>query len=330
MRPFVYTQPKTPQAAVSAAAANKQAKYLGGGTNLIDLMKEDVERPTELIEVADLSFNEIKANKAGGYTLGAMRSNSDTANHPDIRKNYPLLSMAMLSAATVQIRNMATNGGNLLQRTRCPYFFETSMPCNKREPGTGCGARKGMNALHAVFGWNDKCVAVNPSDMCVALAAIGATVQIQQPNGTTRTIDFVDFHRLPGDQPERDNNLQPNELITAIDLPKPIFADHYYYLKIRERSSYAFALVSVAAGLQIDGGTITKAGLAMGGMAHKPWKLTEAEAFLSGKKPTPENFQQAAELAMRSARALPDNKYKIKMGKIAIVRALSQAFERNA
>ncbi|MPR35126.1 FAD binding domain-containing protein [Salmonirosea aquatica] len=330
MRPFVYTQPQNPQAAVSAAAANKQAKYLGGGTNLIDLMKEDVERPTELIEVADLSFNDIKSNNAGGYTLGAMASNSDTANHPDIRKNYPLLSMAMLSAATAQIRNMATNGGNLLQRTRCPYFFETSMPCNKREPGTGCGARKGMNAQHAIFGWSDECVAVNPSDMCVALAAIGATVHVQQPGGKSRTIDFADFHRLPGDQPEKDNTLQPNELITAIDLPKPIFTDHYYYLKIRERSSYAFALISVAAGLQMEGGTIAKAGLAMGGVAHKPWKLTEAEAFLSGKKPTQDNFQQAAELAMRPARTLSDNEYKVEMGKKAIVRALTQAFEKNA
>ncbi len=330
MRPFVYTQPQTPQAAVSAAAANKQAKYLGGGTNLIDLMKEDVERPTELIEVADLEFDQIKTNQEGGYTLGAMASNADTANHPDIRKNYPLLSMAMLSAATAQIRNMATNGGNLLQRTRCPYFFETSMPCNKREPGSGCGALKGMNAQHAIFGWSDQCVAVNPSDMCVALAALGATVEVQQPGGKTRTIDFADFHRLPGDQPEKDNTLQPDELITAIDLPKPIFADHYHYLKIRERSSYAFAIISVAAGLQIEGGTIAKAGLAMGGVAHKPWKLAEAEAFLSGKKPTQENFEQAADLAMRPARTLPDNEYKIEMGKKAIVRALAQAFEKNA
>ena len=330
MRPFVYTQPQNPQDALSASAANETAKYLGGGTNLIDLMKEDVERPTELIEVADLSFNSIKANRNGGYSLGAMLNNSDTANHPDIRKNYPLLSMAMLSAATAQIRNMATNGGNLLQRTRCPYFYETSMPCNKREPGTGCGARNGMNALHAIFGWNDQCVAVNPSDMCVALAALGAKIQVQQTDSKSRTIDFADFHRLPGDEPEKDNNLQPNELITSIELPKPVFSDHYYYLKIRERSSYAFALISVAAGLQIQGGTIAQAGLAMGGVAHKPWKLTEAEDFLRGKKPTTENFEQAAELAMRNARPLSDNEYKIEMGKKAIVRALTQAYEKNA
>ncbi|PHN02403.1 FAD binding domain-containing protein [Flavilitoribacter nigricans] len=330
MRPFVFTQAQNQEQALAAAAANETAKYLGGGTNLIDLMKEDVERPSELIEVAGLGFQEIKSNQNGGYTLGAMLSNADTANHPDIRRHYPLLSMAMLSAATAQIRNMATNGGNLLQRTRCPYFYETSMPCNKREPGSGCGARNGMNALHAIFGWNEQCVAVNPSDMCVALAAIGAKVQVQRVNGTTRTIDFSDFHRLPGDQPEADNTLQPNELITAIELPKPAFSKHYYYLKIRERSSYAFALISVAAGLQIENGTIVRAGLAMGGVAHKPWKLTRAEEFLTGKLPQTKNFEQAAELAMREARPLEDNEYKVEMGKKAIVRALTQAYEKNA
>ncbi len=330
MRPFVYTQAQNPQEALSAATANETAKYLGGGTNLIDLMKEDVERPTELIEVADLKFNEIKPNSRGGFTLGAMANNSDTANHPDIRKNYPLLSMAMLSAATAQIRNMATNGGNLLQRTRCPYFYETSMPCNKRETGTGCGARNGMNALHAIFGWNDHCVAVHPSDMCVALAAIGANVQVQQANGQLRTIDFSDFHRLPGDRPEKDTNLQPGELITAIELPKPVFSDHYYYLKIRERSSYAFALISVAAGLQMQSGTIANAGLAMGGVAHKPWKLTDVEKYLKGKKPSQSTFEEAAELAMKDAKPLEDNKYKVEMGKKAIVRALTQAYERGA
>lgn len=328
MRPFTYTHPQNPKEALSAATSNETAHYLGGGTNLIDLMKEDVERPTELIEVADLKFNEIKSNSKGGYTLGAMANNSDTANHPEIRKNYPLLSMAMLSAATAQIRNMATNGGNLLQRTRCPYFYETSMPCNKREPGSGCGALNGMNALHAIFGWNDNCVAVHPSDMCVALAAIGAKVQVQQADGASRTIDFTDFHRLPGDQPEKDTNLQPNELITAIELPQPVFADNYYYLKIRERSSYAFALLSVAAGLQIQSGTIAKAGLAMGGVAHKPWKLSQAENYLKGKTPSQENFERAAELAMQEARPLSGNEYKVEMGRKAIVRALSQAYER--
>lgn len=330
MRPFLYIEPKNPQEALAASAANSAAKYLGGGTNLIDLMKEDVERPAELIEVADLNFKEIKADGKGGYIVGAMCNNAETANHPEIRRNYPLLSMAMLSAATVQIRNMATNGGNLLQRTRCPYFYEVSMPCNKRAPGTGCGAIKGINTQHALFGWSDQCVAVNPSDMCVALAALGATVHVQQADGGRRTIDFADFHRLPGNQPEKDNTLQPNELITAIELSAPVFSDHYYYLKIRERSSYAFALVSVAAGLQIQGGTIAKAGLAMGGVAHKPWKLTAVESFLEGKEPSASNFEAAADLAMREARPLSDNGFKVEMGKKAVIRALSQAYERTA
>jgi len=284
MRPFNYIAAKTRQEALTAIQEREEAKYLGGGTNLVDLMKEDVERPEHLIEVADLDNDRITANAAGGYTLGAAKSNSATANAPEIRKNYPLLSMAMLSAATAQIRNMATNGGNLLQRTRCPYFFETSMPCNKREPGSGCGALEGANAKHAIFGWSKSCVATHPSDMCVALAALEATLTVQAPDGSERTIDFTDFHRLPGSSPEKDNTLEPGELITAIDLPKPQFTEHYHYLKIRERSSYAFALISVAAGLKIRGGIITDAGLAMGGVAHKPWKLTNAEAYLIGKK----------------------------------------------
>ncbi|MDT0643450.1 xanthine dehydrogenase family protein subunit M [Zunongwangia sp. F363] len=328
MRPFTYTGAKSTEEALRAA--NSDSHYLGGGTNLIDLMKEDVERPGQLIEVASLDYKRITPNEDGGLKLGAMLSNSDTANHPDIRTRYPLLSMAMLSAATAQIRNMATNGGNLLQRTRCPYFYETSMPCNKREPGTGCGALHGMNATHAIFGWSEDCVAVHPSDMCVALAAIGATVEVQQPDGSSRMIEFTDFHRLPGDHPEKDTNLMPGELITAIHLSKPVFSDHYYYLKIRERASYAFALVSVAAGLNIKGGVIAEAGLAMGGVAHKPWKLFEAEKFLSGKKPNQANFETAAELAIKDAKPLEDNKYKVEMGKKAIVRALSQAYERKA
>ncbi len=329
MRPFTYTGAKTTEEALTAAQSNTKAQYLGGGTNLLDLMKEDVERPDQLIEIAGLDHKEITRNESGGLTLGGMLNNSDTANHREVRTGYPLLSMAMLSAATAQIRNMATNGGNLLQSSRCPYFYEVSMPCNKREPGTGCGALKGMNALHAIFGWSDKCVSVHPSDMAVALAAIGATVEVRKPDdGSSRMIEFNDFHRLPGDQPEKDTNLMPGELITAIHLPKPIFSDHYYYLKIRERSSYAFALVSVAAGLQIQGGTITKAGLAMGGVAHKPWKLKAAEDYLSGKAPNQENFEAAAELAMKDARPLEDNKYKVEMGKKAIVRALTQAYQR--
>lgn len=330
MRPFTYTGAKNTEEALRAANSNTNAHYLGGGTNLIDLMKEDVERPDELIEVASLDYKNITSNDNGGLSLGGMLNNSETANHPEVRRKYPLLSMAMLSAATAQLRNMATNGGNLLQRTRCPYFYETSMPCNKREPGTGCGALKGMNSLHAIFGWSENCIAVHPSDMCVALAAIGATIEVLQPGGSSRMIEFTDFHRLPGNQPDKDNTLEHGELITAIHLPEPVFSDHYYYLKIRERTSYAFALVSVAAGLQIKSGVITKAGLALGGVAHKPWKLTQVENYLTGKTPNMENFEGAAELAMEEAKPLEDNKYKVEMGKKAIVRALTQAYERKA
>lgn len=325
MKPFTYTGTTSKDEALKAFT--NTSHYLSGGTNLLDLMKEHVEQPDQLIHVKNLRYKSISSNKDGGYSVGAMLSNADTANHKDIRTHYPLLSMAMLSAATAQIRNMATNGGNLLQRTRCPYFFETSMPCNKRESGSGCGALKGMNAQHAIFGYSDKCIATHPSDMCVALAAIGATVEVQQPDGSSRTIDFTGFHRLPGDHPEKDTNLEPGELITAIHLPKPVLSNQYAYVKIRERSSYAFALISVAAGFEVADGTISNIGLAMGGVAHKPWKLAEVEDFLLGKKPTEANFKKAAELAMNDAKPFEDNAYKVSMGKKAIVRALMQATE---
>ena len=330
MRPFNLIQSGTVAEALQATVASARPKYLAGGTNLVDLMKEDVERPETVVEVAGLDEKSIRPTSQGGLRLGGMLNNTDTANHPDVRRDYPLLSMAMLSAATEQIRNMATNGGNLLQRTRCPYFYETSMPCNKREPGSGCGALNGMNALHAIFGWSEACVATNPSDMNVALAALGATVELMQPGGGTRRIPFTELHRLPGDAPERDTNLEPGELIVGIELDAPRFSDHYYYLKIRERSSYAFALVSVAAGLQVQGGRITAAGLAMGGVAHKPWKLTAAEEYLVGKAPETDTFEAAAELAMRDARPLEENEYKIEMGHRAVVRALEQAIARQA
>ena len=331
MRPFTYLYPRNEGEALQAATDSAaQAKYLGGGTNLLDLMKEDVERPDRLIEVADLPYQRVTRNTDGGYTIGAMLSNSATANHPEIRNNYPLLSMTILAAATAQIRNMATNGGNLLQRTRCPYFYETSMPCNKREPGSGCGALKGMNATHAVFGWSEDCVATYPGDMAVALTALGASITVQSPDGTSRNLALTDFYRLPEDEPERDNNLRPGELITGIQLPAPAFPAHFYYLKIRERSSYAYALVSVAAGLQVENDRITKVALAMGGVAHKPWRLTEAESFLTGKSLTTENFAEAGVIAMRDARPLSQNEYKIPMGERAVARALELAYQRKA
>ncbi|MDP5045118.1 MAG: xanthine dehydrogenase family protein subunit M [Leeuwenhoekiella sp.] len=329
MRPFQFHSPQSASEAVSQHTQNKKTHYLGGGTNLLDLMKEDVERPDHIVEVADLPFKEIKKNASGGLSLGAMVSNTHTANNPLVKENYPLLSMAILAAATEQIRNMATNGGNLLQRTRCPYFYETSMPCNKREPGTGCGALTGVNSKHAIFGWSESCVATHPSDMSVALAALDATVTVQNQEGKSRTIPFSEFHRLPGDQPEKDTNLNTGELITAIDLPKSAYPKHYYYLKVRERSSYAFALVSAAVGLQIENNTITKAGLALGKVAHKPWKLDKVEKFLIGKKATKETFEAAADLALQDAKPLDQNEYKIELAKKTLVRALLQATSRS-
>lgn len=328
MIPFKFNSPADVNQALELASNNDNAQYLGGGTNLIDLMKENVEQPDELIEVADLSYKDIKKTSDGGLSLGATATNTETANHPLVRENYPLLTMAILAGATEQIRNMATNGGNLLQRTRCPYFYETAMPCNKREPGTGCGAKNGMNKLHAIFGWSDDCVAVHPSDMCVALAALNATVTVQQPDGKTKAIPFSGFHRLPGNQPEKDTDLEAGELITSITLPKPLFPDHYYYLKIRGRSSYAFALVSIAAGLQLENGTIKKAGLAMGGVAHKPWKLSKTEKMLVGKKPEKQVFEEAARLAMKEAKPLSQNEYKITLGEKAIAMALTKSSNR--
>ena len=286
MRPFRYTRASDANAAVQSATANGNSKFLAGGTNIIDLMKEDVERPDELIDITRLNFGQIRtisegANK-GGVSIGALAKNTDTANHPLIRQNYPLLSQAILSGATAQLRNMATNGGNLNQRTRCQYFYQIGMPCNKREPGTGCGALAGINRYHAILGWSDKCVAVHPSDMCVALVALDAVVKVQGANNQERTIPFADYHRLPGDTQQKDNNLNPGELITAIEFPKNNFADKSYYLKIRERSSYAFALVSVAAALEMNGNQIKQARIAMGGVAHKPWRATDAEKFLIG------------------------------------------------
>ncbi|HVF96037.1 MAG TPA: FAD binding domain-containing protein, partial [Flavisolibacter sp.] len=238
---------------------------------------------------------------------------------------FPLLSQAILAGASAQIRNMATNGGNLNQRTRCPYFYEVAMPCNKREPGSGCSALEGINRMHAIFGWSEKCVAVHPSDMCIALVALDAVVKVQGADGRERSIPFVDYHRLPGDTPEKDNNLNPGELITVIEIPKNNFADKSYYLKVRDRSSYAFALISVAAAVEIGGSEIKGARIAMGGVAHKPWRAMEAEKFLVGKPPTEASFKEGAAIAMKGAKPLEHNLYKIELGKKAIVRALMQA-----
>lgn len=324
MRPFKYSNASDANAAAKIVAANMNAKFLAGGTNLLDLMKEDVERPNELVDVARLNLTQIKTTGAG-VSIGALAKNTDTANHTIIRQDYPLLTQAILAGASAQIRNMATNGGNLLQRTRCSYFYDTAMPCNKREPGTGCGAMEGINRMHAIFGWSDKCVAVYPSDMSVALAALDAVVKVRGANGAERSIPFADFHRLPGDNPEKDNTLQHGELITAIEIPKNKFADKSYYLKVRDRASYAFALVSVAVGLETSGNTIKQARIAMGGVAHKPWRALEAEKLLVGKSATEAVFKQAAEAEMKNAKPLEHNKFKVELGSRAIVRALMMA-----
>ena len=324
MRPFKYVRASNADAAARAVALNPQAKFLAGGTNILDLMKEDVERPNELVDLTRLKLAEIKA-AGGGVSIGALAKNTDTANHPLIRRNYPLLTQAIVAGASGQLRNMATNGGNLMQRTRCQYFYDTAMPCNKREPGSGCGALEGLNRIHAIFGWSDKCVATYPGDMANALYALEAVVRVRGAGGQERTIPINDFHRLPGDTPEKDNNLQHGELITAIELPKSSFAKNSYYLKVRDRASYAFALVAVAAALELDRGTIRQARVVLGGVAHKPWRSAEAEAALSGRPATEETFRRAAEAALKDARPLAHNAYKVELGQRAVVRALVRA-----
>ncbi|MCW3080413.1 xanthine dehydrogenase family protein subunit M [Segetibacter sp.] len=329
MRPFKYSSTTNVKAATHLLMANPRAKFLAGGTNILDLMKEDVERPDELVDITRLALALVKpvtegVNK-GGISIGGLGKNTETANHPLIRQNFPLITQAILAGASAQIRNMATNGGNLNQRTRCPYFYEVSMPCNKREPGSGCGALQGINRMHAVFGWSESCVAVHPSDMCVALVALDAVVKVQGSNGQTRSIPFADYHRLPGDTPQKDNNLAHGEMVTSIEIPKNNFANKSYYLKVRDRASYAFALVSVAAAIEMSGNQIKQARVAMGGVAHKPWRAYEAEKFLAGKEATETNFRQAAEMEMKQAKPLEHNKYKIELGTRAIVLALTKA-----
>ena len=329
MRPFKYTRAVEPGAAIKSVAAAAGSMFVAGGTNLVDLMKEGVANPTELVDIARLPLTQIRATSSG-ISIGALARNTATANHPAVRRDFPLLTQAILAGASAQIRNMATNGGNLLQRTRCSYFYDIAMPCNKRQPGSGCGAMEGVNRMHAIFGWSDKCVAVHPSDMCVALAALDASVNVQGPSGKPRMIKLVDLIRLPGDTPEKDNVLEHGDLITSIDIPKNNFAANSYYLKVRDRASYAFALVSVAAGLEIVGDNVRQARIALGGVAHKPWRAYEAEKFLNGRSATAANFTSAAEAEMKAARTLEHNKFKPELAKKAIVHALWRAMTQKA
>jgi xanthine dehydrogenase YagS FAD-binding subunit len=287
-------------------------------------MKEDVERPSRLIDISRLPLKAVEETADGGLRIGALVPNSDLAYHPLIEKRYPMLSSAILAGASQQLRNMASTGGNLLQRTRCYYFYDTATPCNKREPGSGCPAINGLNRMHAILGASEACIATHPSDMCVALAALDAKVHVMGP-ASERAIAFADFHRLPESTPEIDTNLAANEIITAVELPSQGFAGNYTYLKIRDRLSYAFALVSVAAALELESGNIKQARLALGGVAHKPWRNMAAEAALCGQTANLAAFAHAADLLLRDAKGFAHNAFKIELARRAIVRALTQA-----
>ena len=312
------------RAASPADAIGGDARIIAGGTNLLDLMKENVLHPGQLIDINGLPLREIEQTAEGGLRIGALVSNADLAWHPLIEQRYPLLSQAILAGASPQLRNMASTGGNLLQRTRCYYFYDAAVPCNKRQPGSGCPARNGLNRIHAILGASEQCVATHPSDMCVALAALAARVHVEGRGGA-RVIEFADFHRLPGDAPQRDNQLADDELITAIELPADHLARHSHYLKIRDRASYAFALVSVAAALELDGDEIIDARLALGGVAHKPWRDRAVEALLIGRTVSRETFSAAADALLQDAEPLEHNGFKVKLARRAIIRALSDA-----
>lgn len=321
---FEYARASDVADAVRLMAADPNAKFIAGGTNLVDLMKKDVERPTRLIDVSRLPLRSVEQTAEGGVRIGALVPNTDLAYHPLIEQRYPILSSAIMAGASQQLRNMASTGGNLLQRTRCYYFYDTATPCNKREPGSGCSAIGGFNRMHAVLGTSDACIATHPSDMCVAMAALEARVHVTGQDGD-RTIAFADFHRLPGDTPERDTNLGRSEIITAIELPAQGFASNYTYLKVRDRLSYAFALVSFAAALDLDGDTIREGRLALGGVAHKPWRVPQAEATMRGQPANETTFAAVADHYLRGARGYDHNAFKIELARRGIVRALMQA-----
>lgn len=335
MNPFQFTRVTTPKAAISAITKENGTYFLAGGTNLIDLIKREVIIPERLVDINRLPLATIEKT-ATGLRIGAMAKNSAVADNDLVKKHFPLLSQALNAGASAQLRNMATVGGNIMQRTRCAYFYDTSMPCNKRSPVQagadkgqangpgGCGAIGGHNRMHAIFGASSKCIAVHPSDMCIALVALDATVNVSGPKGD-RKIPFSEFHRLPGDLPQKDNTLLPGELIMSVDLPTNRFADHSHYLKVRDRASYAFALISVGVGLDMKRETIQDVRLAMGGVAHKPWRLTAAEDFLRGKPATEANFKQAATLAMQGAKGYGENDFKLTLAPNSIVDALKTA-----
>lgn len=321
---FQYSRASDVADAVRQLAADPSARLIAGGTNLIDLMRMDVARPTRVIDISRLPLTKVEGTPDGGMRIGALVPNSDLAYHPAIAERYPLVSSAILAGASQQLRNMASTGGNLLQRTRCFYFYDTATPCNKRAPGSGCSAIGGINRINAILGTSEACIATHPSDFCIALAALEARVHVTGPKGP-RTIPFAEFHRLPGDTPQIDTNLGRDEMIVAVELPPEGFAANYTYLKIRDRLSYAFALVSVAVALKLENGRVAAARVALGGVAHRPWRRLEAEAALQGKKPTDSNFASAAQTLLEGAKGYGHNDFKIDLARRAVVRALTQA-----
>lgn len=321
MQPFRYIRTHDNQSAIRSAGVN-DAKFIAGGTNMLDLMKLNIEMPKQLVDINKLSLYKIEALQNGGIRIGALVKNSDLAYNAFIIKNYPVLSEAILSGASPQLRNMATTGGNLMQRTRCPYFYSTDFACNKRVPGSGCAAISGYNRMNAVLGTSDKCIATHPSDMCVAMAALGAIILVQGPKGI-RAIPFADFHLLPGQTPHLEHNLKPDELITHVEIPPLPFAARSHYLKVRDRASYEFALTSAAVALDVQNGTIKAARIALGGVGTKPWRSTAAEQALTGAAVNEISFRKAAEAAMADAKPNRDNAYKIELAKRTLVRALT-------
>ncbi len=325
MRPFAYTRART-LADAAQTLAGDETTAIAGGTNLLDLMKLQVETPGHLTDINRIGLAEIADTEDGGLRIGALATNTATAVHPRVRSDYPVLSRAILAGATQQLRNKATTGGNLCQRTRCFYFMNIDQPCNKREPGSGCGAIDGIAKLHAVLGASDQCIATYPGDMAVALSALDATVHIATEGGEERSVPVRDFHRLPGDTPWRDNVLEPGEVITGVTLPKPVGGQHYYR-KVRERSSYAFALVSVAGVIEIEDGRFTRADLAFGGLAHKPWHDPRIAEALVGQRPSPALFDKAADILLEDARGYGENDFKIPLARRTLHAVLSQATE---
>ncbi|HZA84895.1 MAG TPA: xanthine dehydrogenase family protein subunit M [Actinomycetes bacterium] len=321
MRPFRYERAVDPTAAVALLEGSPRARFLGGGTNLVDLMRLGVEQPDLLVDVTGLPYDRIEAGAGGGLRIGAAVRNSDLASDRLVRERYPVLAQALLDGASGQLRNLATVGGNLLQRTRCRYFQDVTKPCNKRDPGSGCPAREGEHRNLAILGWSERCVATHPSDMAVALAALDAVVHVEGARGP-RSIPLTELHRLPGEEPQRDTVLEHGELITVVELPALDLARRSRYVKVRERASFAFALVSVAAALDVDDGTVREVRVALGGVAHRPWRATRAEQVLRGAPATRESFARAADAELAQARPLRDNAYKLPLARNLIVRTL--------